>query len=163
MLMSGPHDHPSPSPRRIDAVDWLRGLVMVVMALDHVRDFFTLGGVNPEDATTASPDLFFTRWITHFCAPTFVLLAGAGAYLYGARGRSRPQLTWFLFSRGLWLVVLELTWVRWSALFNFDYHFSFGQVIWAIGWSMVILSGLVWLPVRLVGLVGVAIVAGHNL
>jgi uncharacterized membrane protein len=148
---------------RLDAVDWLRGAVMVVMALDHVRDFFTYEHINPEDPAIAPPALFFTRWVTHFCAPTFVLLAGAGAYLYGARGRSRAQLAWFLLTRGLWLVLLELTLVRFSATFNFDYRFSFGQVIWAIGWSMVALAGLVWLPAGAVGLIGVAIVAGHNL
>src|SRR5262245_8509177 len=106
MHMKDSNGRPLPLMSRLDAVDWLRGLVMVVMALDHVRDFFTLGGVNPEDPATASPALFFARWITHFCAPTFVLLAGAGAYLYGARGRSRSQLAWFLLTRGLWLVVL---------------------------------------------------------
>jgi len=155
--------HPEPPPARLDAVDWLRGLVMVVMALDHVREFFTLGGVNPEDSTKASAALFFTRWITHFCAPTFVLLAGAGAYLYGARGRSRTALAWFLVTRGFWLVFLELTWVRWAALFNLDYHFSFGQVIWAIGWSMVLLSTLVWLPAISIGLIGGAMAAGQHL
>jgi uncharacterized membrane protein len=153
-----------PRTSRIDAVDWLRGLVMVIMALDHTRDFFTLlpPGVNPENPFKAQPDLFFTRWITHFCAPTFALLAGAGAFLYGARGRSRGELAWFLLSRGLWLIVLELTWVRWAALFNIDYHFSFVQVIWAIGASMVLLSPGVFLPTGVVAAIGLVIVCGHN-
>jgi uncharacterized membrane protein len=158
-------DSPSiaaPRTKRLDAVDWLRGLVMVIMALDHTRDFFTFNGFGAGNPLTASPALFFTRWITHFCAPTFVLLAGAGAYLYGARGRSRAALSWFLVSRGLWLIVLELTWVRWSNLFNLDYHFSFVQVIWAIGASMVILSPFVFLPVWVVAPIGLAIVFGHN-
>ena len=152
----------APGGARLDAVDWLRGAVMVVMALDHVRDFFTYERIDPGDPAAASPALFFTRWVTHFCAPTFVLLAGAGAYLYGARGRSRAELAWFLLTRGLWLVLLELTAVRFSVTFNLDYHFSFGQVIWAIGWSMVVLAGLVWLPAWAIGLLGVAIVVGHN-
>src|SRR3954447_14654917 len=89
----------SPGPR-LDAVDWLRGVVMVVMALDHVRDYFYFDlRTNPENPAIASPALFFTRWVTHFCAPTFVLLAGSGAYLYGARGRSRSELAWFLVTR----------------------------------------------------------------
>ena len=151
------------SAGRIDAIDWLRGAVMVLMALDHVREFFWFGLVNPQNPATASPALFFTRWITHFCAPTFVLLAGAGAYLYGARGRARSALAWFLLSRGVWLVLLEFTIVRWSSLFNFDYRFTFGQVIWAIGGSMVLLSGLVWLPTGVIGVIGAAIIATHNL
>lgn len=148
---------------RIDSVDWLRGLVMVVMALDHVRELFTSFPFGAGNPATATPALFFTRWITHFCAPTFVLLAGAGAYLYGARGRSRSALAWFLFSRGLWLIFLELTVVRWGLQFNLDYRFSFGQVIWAIGGSMVVLSAFVWLPSGVIGAIGVAIVASHNL
>jgi uncharacterized membrane protein len=151
----------TPLSTRIDAVDWLRGLVMVLMALDHVRDYFSNLRVNPEDPS-ASPALFFTRWVTHFCAPTFVLLAGSGAYLYGAGGRPRLELARFLLSRGLWLVFLGLTLVRFSVTFNFDYHFLFGEVIWVIGWSMVLLSALVWLRAWAVGLLGVVIVAGHN-
>jgi uncharacterized membrane protein len=133
-----PDNAPARSPAtHIDAVDWLRGVVMVVMALDHVRDYFYYDlRTNPENPAVASPALFFTRWVTHFCAPTFVLLAGSGAYLYGTRGRSRLELAWFLVTRGLGLVVLELTVVRFSAMFNLDYHFSFGQVIWAIGWAI---------------------------
>lgn len=146
---------------RVDSVDVVRGTVMVVMALDHVRAF--LGAqVNPEDVTTASTALFLTRWITHFCAPTFVFLAGVGAYLRGRTVR-RSQLAWFLFTRGLWLLVLEFTLVNWGLTFSFAYRFVVGQVIWAIGAAMVLLSVLVYLPAWVVGLIGIAIIAGHNL
>ena len=161
--MADSHAMAEPRTSRIDAVDWVRGLVMVIMALDHTREFFTFLplGVNPEDPLKADPDLFFTRWITHFCARRSCC-SPAGAYLYGARGQSRGELAWFLFSRGLWLIVLELTWVRWAALFNLDYHFSFVQVIWAIGASMVLLSPCVFLPTGAVAAIGLVIVVGHN-
>src|SRR5713226_4787152 len=98
---------------RIQSVDILRGLVMIVMALDHVRDFFHSGAehFNPADLTQTTPILFFTRWITHFCAPTFMFLAGTGAYLQARRGKSRSEVARFLLTRGLWLVFLEFTWV----------------------------------------------------
>jgi uncharacterized membrane protein len=150
------------SAARLDSVDLVRGAVMVLMALDHVRDY--LGPqVNPEDLGSAPPALFLTRWVTHFCAPTFVFLAGVGAYLRGARGTSRPELAWFLLTRGLWLVALEFTLVYWAWSFSLDYRFTVAEVIWAIGVSMVALSGLVFLPAWAVGLVGVAILVGHNL
>jgi uncharacterized membrane protein len=154
---------------RLDAIDLLRGVVMVVMALDHVRDYFnnTLFTDPPTDATnlhTTNAALFLTRWVTHFCAPTFVFLAGTGAFLAGSRGKTRKQLSWFLLSRGLWLVLLEITLVRLGWSFNFHYGREFGGgVIWAIGWSMVLLSGLVFLPTSAVTVFGVALVAFHNL
>src|SRR5438045_3844242 len=123
---------------RLESVDLLRGLVMVLMALDHVRDFFTNANFDPLDLSRTNPALFLTRWITHYCAPVFMFLAGTGAFLSGTRGKSTRELSWFLLTRGLWLVILELTWVRclgWQ--FNFDLHFTFGAVIWAIGGSMV--------------------------
>jgi len=152
--------------QRLDSVDLLRGVVMVVMALDHVRDFFTRSAhlFDPADLARTTAPLFFTRWVTHFCAPTFVFLAGASAFLYGSRpGRSRPELARFLLSRGLWLVVIELTVVRLAWQFNLDYRFFALQVIWAIGWSMVALAALVWLPIRLVGVFGLLMIATHNL
>src|SRR5579871_1330553 len=133
---------------RLDSIDLLRGLVMVVMALDHVKGNFWKGGFEPLDLSSpqANAFVFLTRWITHFCAPTFVLLAGTGAYLYGARRQSKGQLAWFLLSRGIWLVIVELTLIRYSWQLEWNYHWSFGQVIWVIGLSMVAMSGLIWLP-----------------
>jgi uncharacterized membrane protein len=146
---------------RIHSIDLLRGLVMVVMALDHTRDFFGAGGVNPRDVT--DPALFLTRWITHFCAPTFILLAGVSAYLYGARGRSTGELSRFRLIRGFWLILIELTVVRLGWRFNFNLDFFVFQVIWVLGASMVVLAALVYLPRWTIGCVGLAMIAGHNL
>src|SRR5436190_16025973 len=153
------------SRTRVDSVDLLRGLVMVIMALDHTRDFFSKDlSFDPTDLSRTYPALFLTRWFTHYCAPVFMFLAGTGAFLSTTRGKSKKELSWFLLTRGLWLVVLELTWVRcFGWLFNFDYHFSMGIVIWAIGWSMVALAGLVFLPVRWITTFGVLMIASHNL
>lgn len=147
---------------RVDAIDLVRGVVMVLMALDHTRDFFTDVTSNPLDLKQTTPALFLTRWVTHFCAPVFVFLAGTGAYLYGSRGRSRAQLSRFLLTRGLWLVVLEFTLVHLGWAFSLEYELVVAQVIWAIGCSMIILSVLVFLPAWGVALVGVAVVGGHN-
>ncbi|HJR07776.1 MAG TPA: heparan-alpha-glucosaminide N-acetyltransferase domain-containing protein [Pyrinomonadaceae bacterium] len=150
---------------RLDAVDLLRGLVMVIMALDHTRDFFHADALlyQPTDLTKATPLLFFTRWITHFCAPTFVFLAGTGAFLSVSRGKTKRQLSWFLFTRGLWLILLELTVVRlsWSPLAGLSFYVL--QVIWALGVSMIVLAGLIHLPVRLIAAVGLLMIATHNL
>lgn len=152
-----------PKQDRLDSIDCLRGLIIVLMALDHTRDFFgTFTFVSPENASLASPSLFFTRWITHFCAPTFVLLAGMGAFLTQVRGMTRPRLAAFLLSRGLWLVFLELTVVHFGWTFNLNFRQGTWQVIWAIGWSMVGLSLLVWLPAWMIGLLGCLIIGGHN-
>jgi uncharacterized membrane protein len=150
---------------RLDSLDLVRGLVMVIMALDHVRDFFHHDALiyDPTDLARTTPVLFFTRWITHLCAPAFVFLAGMGAFLYGARGRSRAEVARFLVTRGLWLVVVELTLVRFGLFFNLDYNFVFLQVIWAIGWSMVVLAGLIWLPRWAILAFAVVMIAGHNL
>lgn len=150
---------------RISEIDMLRGLVIVLMALDHVRDYFiTAGGfaINPLDPTQTTPWLYATRWITHLCAPTFVFLAGVSAYLQFAKGKTTPQLASFLVTRGLWLIVLEFT------VISFGWSFAvpwvpFLQVIWAIGWSMVALAALIWLPRMAVLAIGIAIIAGHNL
>jgi uncharacterized membrane protein len=148
---------------RVASVDILRGIVIALMALDHVRDFFhdqalVFDALDPE---RSYPLLYATRWITHLCAPTFVLLAGVSAFLQGARGKGRAELSRFLLLRGLWLVLMELTVVGFGWSFSFD--FAFLQVIWAIGWSMVALAGLVWLPWRGVLAVGALILVGHNL
>lgn len=134
---------------------------MVVMALDHVRDFFSNATVSPEDLSQTYPALFFTRWVTHFCAPGFVFLAGTAAFLYGQRQGSRSALARFLWTRGLWLVVLEFTLVSWGWRFHFGLEFGL-QVIWVLGISMIILAGLIWLPWAAVTSVGVLAIVGHN-
>jgi uncharacterized membrane protein len=148
---------------RIDSVDFLRGIVMVLMALDHVRDFFTNVRYDPLDLSQTNAALFLTRWITHYCAPTFIFLAGTGAFLSSTRGKTKPEISKFLFTRGIWLIFLELTIVRFGWFFNFDYSLSIGQVIWAIGWSMIALSALVYLPITAITIFGIVMIAVHNL
>jgi uncharacterized membrane protein len=153
-----------PKSPRVASVDVLRGLVIVVMALDHTRDFFHALAPDPTDIPNTSVALFFTRWITHFCAPVFMATAGVAAYLSLSRGKTRRELSWFLVTRGLWLAVLEVTFVRsFGWFFNFDYHQMQFLVIWALGWSMVILAGLIWLPGRALAILSIAAIAGHNL
>src|ERR1700686_8093 len=156
-----------PGRSRIDSIDLLRGLVMVIMMLDHTRDFIhyaAIQGFDPTDLQHTSVKIFFTRWITHFCAPVFVLLAGTGAYLQFARGKSKRELSRFLVTRGFWLIVLEFTWVRICVTFNVDYRFlGVMQVIWVIGVSMIVLAGLIHLPVRIVAGFGLLMIALHNL
>jgi uncharacterized membrane protein len=159
--MSGPAT-PASARARIESVDLLRGVIMILMALDHTRDYFG-APVNPTDVATTTVALFFTRWVTHFCAPVFFLLTGTGAFL-ALRRRSVADLSRFLLTRGLWLIFLEFVVVRclgWQ--FNFDYHLTVLTVLWALGWSMVVLSALVWLPPNMVGIVGAAIILVHNL
>jgi uncharacterized membrane protein len=146
---------------RFDSIDLLRGLVMVLMALDHTRDYFGTGGLNPRDV--ADPALFLTRWITHFCAPTFIFLSGISAWFYGARGRSVGEISRFLLTRGFWLILIEFTVVRVGWSFNLYFDFLFAQVIWAIGASMVVLAGLVYLPRWAIAAVGLTTIGGHNL
>jgi uncharacterized membrane protein len=152
-----------PARERLVAPDVLRGLVMVLMALDHAREFFGDLRVDPTDLGSTTPALFATRWVTHFCAPVFVFLAGAGAYLRGRRLPSRAALARYLVARGLWLIVLEFTVVGAAWKLSLDTSLLFLQVIAAIGAGMVALGLLVWLPPAAVGLVGCAVVAGHNL
>lgn len=156
------------APRmRVDAVDLLRGLVMVIMLLDHTRDFVHQDALLYDPATLdrTTPALFLTRWITHFCAPIFVFLAGTGAYLQLSRGKTTAELSRFLWTRGLWLIVLEFTVVRAVVAFNVDYaQFpGFLQVIWAIGVSMIVLAALIHLPLRAVAAFGIGIILLHNL
>ena len=155
-----------PSRGRIDSIDLLRGIVMVVMMLDHTRDFVhnAVYQFDPTDPTRTNVALFFTRWITHFCAPVFVFLAGTGAYLQFARGKSKGELSKFLITRGLWLIVLEITLVKFAVFFNFDIRFlGFLQVIWVIGVSMIVLAALIHLPLKVTAAFGWLMIALHNL
>ena len=149
--------------KRVSSVDFLRGAVMIIMALDHTREFFhsTALTSNPLDLNTTTPILFFTRWITHFCAPVFVFLSGTSAYLQSAR-KSKKELSLFLVTRGLWLILAEITIV--NLIFSFDISFSAIalEVIWAIGISMVILGVVIWLPFEIILVLGLLIVLGHN-
>lgn len=147
---------------RIDSIDLLRGLVIVLMGLDHVRNFFGPTAFRPEDLSQASAALFLTRWVTHFCAPVFLFLAGLGAALYQARGRSRAETAAFLAKRGLFLVLLEILVINPTYL-SFWGGYMFVQVIWAIGWSMIALAGLLYLPRAAILAVSLAIVFGHHL
>lgn len=154
----------TPPAARLQAVDLARGLVVMIMALDHSRHLFHLGGAttNPLDPDTTSTAVFFTRWITHLCAPVFVWLAGVSAWLrLQASGDDRRGLARFLLSRGLWLIVLEVAVISFAV--NFSWRDIALQVIWALGVSMVALSALVFLPRKAVLAVGIAVVAGHNL
>jgi uncharacterized membrane protein len=150
---------------RIESIDLLRGLVMVIMALDHVRMYFGYGTwyAEPTNLATTTPLLFFTRWITHFCAPAFVFLAGTSAFLYGIRRSNIKETARFLLTRGLWLIVVELVIVNFAWTFDITYSFHILQVIWAIGISMVVLSVLVFLPTVWILVIGVLLVACHNL
>lgn len=149
--------------QRLRSIDLLRGLVIMLMALDHTRDFFHINALDfqPEDPARTYPLLFLTRLVTHLCAPSFVLLAGVSAFLRGSREHDLKSLSWFLFSRGAWLVLLELTVIG----FGWDFTLSeaFLQVIWAIGAGMMALAALVWLGPRAVLIIGVLIIAGHDL
>ena len=155
-------------PERVRSLDIARGLVMVLMAIDHVRVYAAV----PAGGPTAA--LFFTRWVTHFCAPGFVFFAGTSAWLRRARTvpgvpevpavPAAPAISRFLLLRGLWLVFLELTVMRFAWTFNFDViNYNLAGVLWVIGWSMIALAGLVWLPFFAIAAIGLAIILGHNL
>jgi uncharacterized membrane protein len=152
----------APTRTRIESIDALRGIIMILMALDHVRDYFGDLAVNPTDPAGTTVPLFFTRWVTHICAPVFFLLTGTGAYL-ALRRMSKGELSRYLVIRGLWLILLEITVIRFLWQFNLDYQLTMLTVIWALGWAMVVLGVLVHLPVWLVTLFGLTLIAGHNL
>jgi len=147
--------------KRITSVDLLRGAVMIIMALDHTRDFFHFDAQlnNPLNMNSTTGVLFFTRWITHFCAPLFVFLSGVSAYLQSAR-KSKKELSIFLITRGLWLILMELTIVNF--VLTFDIHTFALETIWSIGISMVILGLVIWLPFEVILALGLMIVLGHN-
>jgi uncharacterized membrane protein len=145
---------------RLASVDILRGVVMVLMALDHTRDFMSSGRFAPEDLAHTYGALFFTRFITHYCAPVFAFLAGTGAFLSTRRGKTLPQLSRFFVTRGLWLVLLELTVVDFAWGFV---PWAHAGVIWILGWSMVVMAAVVWLPLRWIAALGLGMIATHNL
>lgn len=147
---------------RTRSIDLMRGAVMVLMVLDHARDFYVGVGRSPTNLATTTFALFFTRWFTHFCAPVFVLLAGVSARLYGSK-HGEGEMRHFLLTRGLWLIFLELTIVRFAWIPDPFYHFVLLQVIWVLGWGMLALALLSYLPARAVVAVGALIAAGHNL
>lgn len=138
---------------RISSIDLLRGAVMVLMAIDHVRVYSGVPAGGPD------PSVFFTRWVTHFCAPVFAFFAGTSAFLYGRKIGDKARLGRFLVARGFLLVILELTVIRFSWTFNFQYsEFTLAGVIWMLGWCMVLLAPLVQLPPTAVGILGVAVI-----
>jgi len=152
---------------RIDSVDLLRGLIMVIMMLDHTRDFVHRDAFSfdPTDVSRTFPLLFFTRWITHFCAPLFVFLAGTAVSFQEMRGRSKAQLSRFLVTRGLWLIAIELVVLLPLLFFNFNYGelLFFMQVIWVTGWSMIVLAAAIHLPWRAAVVLSLSVIALHNL
>jgi len=150
--------------RRVLSIDILRGLVMVIMALDHTRDFFHIGAMtsNPLNPETTTGLLFFTRWITHFCAPTFVFLSGLSAYL-SAQKKTPSRASSFLFKRGLWLIIVEILIVTLGLTFNPFYNFIILQVIWVIGFSMILLAIFSRLSYKFVLIAGLILVFGHNI
>ena len=153
-------DTPPAKRTRLEPVDVVRGVIMIIMALDHTRDFFGIPGQNPTNLSTASAALFFTRWVTHICAPVFFLLTGTGAYL-SRRRKSPGELSRFLLTRGLWLIFLELVLVRCLVYqFNADYRVTMLIVLWALGWAMIRSRRAVHLPVPVVTACGVAMIAG---
>ena len=154
-----------PARQRVDSIDLLRGLVMVIMMLDHVRDYFSAAAFqfDPTNLEKTTAALFFTRWITHFCAPVFFFLAGTGAYLRRTRGATNAELSRFLLSRGVWLIFLELTVLRFLISGDFFPNGTYlGQTIWALGWSMIVLAGLIYLPLSAIAAIGGIMVAIHN-
>src|SRR5205823_228717 len=140
----------NPQPEtRVASIDVLRGAIMVLMAIDHVRVFSGVPAGGP------APGVFFTRWITHFCAPGFVFFAGTAAFLHGRRLPDRGALSRWLLGRGAWLVLLELTWMRLAWTFNLDFaHYLLAGVLWVIGWCLMLLAGMIWLPLPTVGALG---------
>ena len=152
-----------PGRARLESVDLLRGVIMILMAIDHTRDFFGIPGQNPTNLATATAGLFLTRWVTHFCAPVFFLLTGTGAFL-SLRRRTPAELSWFLATRGLWLIVAEVVLLRCLAYqFNFDFRVTMLLVLWALGWAMITLALLVRFPAWVATAFGIVLIAGHNL
>lgn len=150
--------------KRISSIDILRGLVMVIMALDHVRDYFHYGALvsDPTNLETTTPILFMTRFVTHFCAPVFIFLTGTSASLYG-QNKSKKELSKFLFTRGLWLIFVEIVIMNFLWWFDPSYSFINLQVIWAIGLCMIFLAAIIYLPYKIIMTLSLIIVFGHNM
>lgn len=154
---------PNPN-QRISSIDLVKGLAMLFMALDHVRDYvhapaFLFAPADPEQTTLA---IFFTRWVTHFCAPSFSFLAGLSAFMIGKR-KPTTELSGFLLKRGLWLVFIELTVINFAWLFDLSFGTILLQVIWSLGISMIFLAGLVYLPRKVILIFSLILIFGHNL
>lgn len=149
---------------RIESIDLLRGIVMIIMALDHARDYFHYDAFmyNPTDLLKTNVPLFFTRWITHYCAPVFVFLAGISAYLYGVK-KTRKDLSFFLLTRGVWLILAEFFILSFFRTFNPSYTYINLQVIWVIGLSMIFLSGMVYINNRIILIIAILFITTHNL
>lgn len=147
---------------RIHSIDIVRGVIMMIMTLDHVRDLLHVPGPSPLNMKTTTVILFFTRWITHYCAPTFVFLSGTSAFLAGQR-RTKKELSRFLLTRGVWLILSDILII--TFLFTFDplYHVVVLEVLWAIGFGMIILALLIRLPISVIAATGFIIIFGHNL
>lgn len=145
---------------RLHSIDITRGIVIIIMALDHVRDFFSYTTYRATDVTQASVSLFATRWITHICAPSFVFLSGISVYLYFKKISNRKSTSFFLLTRGLWLIVIEIFVI--SFILTQGYELTLLEVIWAIGVSMILLAGLIWLPRWLQIFLSILMIAGHN-
>jgi uncharacterized membrane protein len=141
---------------RISSIDILRGLIMIIMALDHTRDFLHFN-LDPTNLQTTTPVLFFTRWITHFCAPVFVFLSGTSAFLSGRR-KTKKELSSFLFKRGIWLIIIEVAIFNLFLTFDPTYSFLAVQVLWVIGFSMIILAAVIYLPMSAIFFIGLIIV-----
>ena len=164
-------------PGRLSAIDKLRGLVMVLMVLDHALFYFTDPSISPVDLSRTTPGLFLSEWVTHYCAPVFFLLAGVGTYLQIARGATKREVAKFLLIRGLLLIVLDMTVVQWALYFRFDFSLFVMQpdgeiarifvftplVLWGLGLSMIMLAAVLWLPTSAVGIFGITLILVHNM
>jgi uncharacterized membrane protein len=147
---------------RIHSIDIVRGLIMIIMTLDHSRDFLHYPGLPPLNMQTTTVILFFTRWITHFCAPTFVFLSGSAAFLAGQR-RTKKELSLLLLKRGAWLILSDLLIIGFLFTFDLEYHIFVLEVLSAIGFGMIILSLLIWVPIPVIAAMALIIVFGHNI
>ena len=150
----------SQKSNRLQSIDIVRGFVMVIMAIDHVRDYFSSTSYRPDDVTQASASLFLTRWITHLCAPTFIFLSGVSIYLYAKKAGNTGKTSFYLLTRGLWLVVLEIFVI--SFIMTQGYDMTVLSIIWAIGCSMIFLAALIWLPRWLQAIIAIVLIASHG-